>query len=426
MSGSSAANYPALGFNPAPGDAQAASELSDQLAKAVASLEEGHQLITELANSDSADWQGDAAQEFRSHLSGDLPKALANAHDSLTKAQQALAGWGPALSSFQSLANSLEQQAEQEKAQLDQAQSEYQQAQQNPNLSFFSQIGAQLSPDQIQAAGDARAQLLQCEGQLQEYQAQLQATIRRAQELEQEHHQQAGQVAEQLHSAPDGLAPHKPGLFSRAMNWLHSHAKVIGNVLSALSAVAGVLALIPPLTVVCAPLAAGLSLAAFGMQAWGGDHNLLDLGSDLLGAIPGIGVVSDALKGAKGAVEVGELADDAAKVGGLGTKLLSPVKAAFNSAKSLAQPAIDAVGEVASKGKAVYQDIAQPAETAIGRVQQGGLVANTVAHAVMRAPVVSQLFDDTAKATKAISSTIDVVMKAHSIDKHVTAAVQGG
>lgn len=426
MSLSNAANFPALGFNPAPGDAQAAAQLSDQLAKAVASLQEGHQLITELANSDSADWQGDAANEFRSHLSGDLPKALANAHDSLSKAQQALSAWSPALTSFQQLANSLEQQAEQEKAQLDQAQANYQQAQQNPNLSFFNQIGVELSPEQIQAAGDARSQLLQCEGQLQEYQAQLQATIRRAQELEQEHHQQASQVAEQLQSAPDGLAPHKPGLFHRAMSWLHSHAKVIGNVLSALSAVAGVLALIPPLTVVCAPLAAGLSLAAFGMQAWGGDHNLLDLGGDLLGAIPGIGVVGDALKGAKGVTEGVELADDAAKVGGLGSKLFSPVKAAFSSAKSLAQPAIDAVSGVASKGKAIYQDIAQPAETAIGRVQQGGLVANTVAHLAMRAPVVSQMFDDTAKATKAISSTIDVVMKAHSIDSHVKAAVQGG
>lgn len=414
MSGNSGNNFPALGFNPAPGDAEAVFALSEQLSKAVASLQEGHQLIANLSNSSSEQWQGEASDAFRSHLSDKLPKALANAHDSLAKAQQALSGWGNDLVAFQASAVALEAQAEQEKAQVDQAQANYQQAQQNPNLGFFSEFNVQLSPEQIQAAGDARAQLLQCEAQLQEYQAQLQATIRRAQELEQDHHQMAGQVAEALHSAPDGLAPHKPGWFHSAMNWLHSHAKVIGNVLSALSAVAGVLALIPPLTVVCAPLAAGLSLAAFGMQAWGGDHNLLDLGGDLLGAVPGIGVFKDAAFGVKAATTGLNVAEDAAKAGGLGSKLFTPIKAAWGSAKDFVQPAVD-----------LYKDIAQPAATAAGKLQAGGTLANFAAHLAMRVPTVGGLFEDTATATKALSLTIDTVMKAHSVDSHLTKAMQG-
>jgi hypothetical protein len=436
MTGPTIADFPALGFVPAAGDAEAAIALSDKLAKAVASLQEGYQLINELANSDSADWQGSAAQEFRSHLSGDLPKALLNAHDSMAKAQSALSAWGPALESMQGVAKNYEYQAEEAKAALQQAQNNYEQAQQNPNLSAFTSIEINLTPQQIQAAGDARAQLLQCESQLQEYQSQLEAIIKQAEELEQGHNQQAGQVAEQLHSAPNGLAPHRPGMFHRAMGWLHSHAKVIGNVLSAMSAVAGVLALIPPLTVVCAPLAAGLSLAAFGMQAWGGDHNLVDLGGDLLGAVPGIGVLGDAFKGAKAAEEGANLAVDAAKAGGLGSKLLSPMKSAFGAAKDFAQPAftaakdfaqptIDAVSGRVAPWLSKYNDFVQPAETAAGRVQQGGLVANFTAHLITSAPGVSNVINDTATVTKALSTGIAVVMKGHKIDTDITKAVQG-
>jgi hypothetical protein len=172
------------------------------------------------------------------------------------------------------------------------------------------------------------------------------------------------------------------------------------------------------------------------MQAWGGDHNLMDLGGDLLGALPGVGVLGDAFKGAKVAEEGANLAVDAAKAGGIGSKLLSPMKAAFgaakdfaqpafSAAKDFAQPAIGAVSEHVAPYLAKYNAFAQPAETAAGRVQQGGLVANTVAHAVTSIPGVAGIVHDTATVTKALSTGIAVAQGAHKIDTNITKAVAG-
>jgi len=194
-----------------------------------------------------------------------------------------------------------------------------------------------------------------------------------------------------------------------------------------MSAVAGILALIPPLTIVCAPLAAGLSLAAFGMQAWGGG-SMADLGGDLLGAIPGIGVASDAFKGARAAEEGASLAVDAAKAGGLGSKLLSPMKTVFGAAKDFAQPAIDAVKEGAApltSAYAKYNSFVHTAETAAGKVQQGGSFANGVAHLITSAPGVANVVQDTETVTRALSTGIAVVMKGHKVDTDITKAVQG-
>ena len=402
MTGPTAAQFPALGFDPAPGDAGAATELSNQLAKAVASLQEGHQLIAELSSSDSADWQGSAAEEFRQHLSGDLPTALQNAHDSMAKAQQALAGWGPQLIEYQMLAASLEVQAEQEKQQLQQAQGGYEQAQQNPNLGFFTQVDVSLTPEQIQAAGDARAQVLQSEAQLQEYQAQLEATIRRAQELAQEHDVAAGKVAQELQSAPNGLAPHKPGWLHRAVSWLHSHAKVIGNVLSALSAVAGLLAMIPPLTVVCAPLAIGLSAAALGMQLWGGDHNPMDLAGDALGMIPGIGALGDAFKGASAAAKGAD-------------GLIDGVKAA-DGALDTARAGLSGTWDTVKAGAEGW--VGSVSKLRYGTPMMQKLATNVVS----RLPVV---FDDSVKASQTISKAVTGLLDVKKIESNTVKAVSG-
>ena len=390
MSVPTIADFPALGFIPAAGDAEAASALSDKLAKAVASLQEGYQLINELANSDSADWQGSAAQEFRSHLSGDPPKALLNAHDSMAKAQSALSAWGPVLESMQGVAQNYEFQAEEAKAALEQAQSNYEQAQQNPNLGTFNSIEINVTPQQIQAAGDARAQLLQCESQLQEYQAQLEAIIRQAQELEQGHNQQAGQVAEQLQSAPNGLAPHRPGLFHRAMSWLHSHAKVIGDVLSDLAGVCALLALIPPLTVVCGPLSIALSAAALGMHLWGGDHNLMDLGGDVMGMIPGVDEVSDAFKGAKLAVKGIDVADKGI------TDTIKVASSGFGKAF------VESAGKFADAGK--------PSEW--------------IAKKLVSAPSVTRVWYDTIKVANVVSKATNAVTGTVLTGMGVTSTIQ--
>lgn len=338
MTGLTFADFPALGFNPSPGDPEIASALAQRLQKAVAALREGYQVITKLEAGDSAQWQGAAADAFRAHVAAgaDLPKALQNADRSLTIAQQQLSRWSESLVGYQSTALTLERAAAAQQAELQQAQGSVDQSAQNTDLSLFDSADMSLSPQQLQAGASAKAAVLEAEAKLQEYRAQLNATIQQAHELLQEHDNQANGVAEVLQYSPLAFAPSRPDWLHQAIDdlggaidWLHSHAKDIGDICSTLSAIVGLLALIPPLTAVCAPLAIALSAVALGMHLWAGDHGALDIGGDILGMVPGLDLVTDAVKegrigmqvveGVSAVVKDADAADDVLRVAKDGT-----------------------------------------------------------------------------------------------------------
>lgn len=108
---------------------------------------------------------------------------------------------------------------------------------------------------------------------------------RQAEQLHDEYLQSAKQVRGQLGDA-SGIAPDEPGLLESmnaaldaAQQWIEEHAELvefIANVMATIAAVAGILAFIPPLSVVMTPIAltAGfISFAAEGALLWAGTEN---------------------------------------------------------------------------------------------------------------------------------------------------------
>lgn len=103
-----------------------------------------------------------------------------------------------------------------------------------------------------------------------------------------------------------------PGGF---MNWLADWADRFSNISAVLSVLAVICAFIPPLQLlaavfaVLAVIASALALAghAYDMTVRGGKLNLLKLGLDVLGVVPGLGALKGFSAGAKGLKFLGKL-----------------------------------------------------------------------------------------------------------------------
>lgn len=377
--------YEHLGFNPAPGVVDTIDAVVDRLSKAADSLGQSHQLISKLSG-DQECWQGDAADAFRQHLNEKLPGDLQNAHTSLSNAAQVLRGWQQNLTGYQSHAASLNTQAGDLQERYPAAYAAYVKAKNN---GAFKMIGQEFHSQQaLQAAqqqiDEAASSLRSAEATVSELYDQFQGIIKQAQELEGECSKVGGTVAGELRATTSNLAPHKPGLFSSMLhgiesalgdagNWIKSHLDVIHTILSSISAVAGLLALVlpPPADAVALGVAAVASLGAFatdlanpqfregignffssiahGKMPSGEDWEDMSTGvGDLLGAIPCAGMVKEGVKtadfsldGVKAATGVadkaGALADatgDAAKGFGRG------VSGALNTMKDWENPTI--------------------------------------------------------------------------------------
>jgi hypothetical protein len=125
MSASDTGTYPALGFNPAPGNVGTVSSLAQNFLNVSTSLGQARDAM-EKAGQAGGFWEGDAADAFHKDL-GKLPDYLSKATSSLGDAGKALDGWSDDLSSMQKTAADYEQQAENAVRSLNQAKS-------NPDL----------------------------------------------------------------------------------------------------------------------------------------------------------------------------------------------------------------------------------------------------------------------------------------------------
>jgi hypothetical protein len=111
-------DFPGLGFDPAPGEADAVQTLMLQLATAgeligatLPRLEEACEIT------DDADWGGSAAEEFSDH-GDDLPQGLGKGGEAINAVATALSGWYTTLVSNQAQAEVLEAAAKKLKATL--------------------------------------------------------------------------------------------------------------------------------------------------------------------------------------------------------------------------------------------------------------------------------------------------------------------
>ncbi|MDI2132475.1 hypothetical protein [Yinghuangia seranimata] len=310
--------YVNLGFNPALGSVETVSHMVDMLTKAKTALEDAKGGIDVVKRSDSTVWKGDAAEKFRKEMSDKLPKRLDTAVESIGKAIAALSGWQGDLGGFQSDAKRLDGDAKAAKEKLDGAQQAYGTAQQNPDLQLAGQkadTDAQLANMQTRY-NTAQGALVEADKAVKAAGDAYDAVIRQAHELEQRHDDDAKKVAGQLDSADD-IAPHKPGLFSRALGWVKDHLGDIGNALALAAAVLGTIALIigtggaafVPLMLASTALSAGaLGFHAADPETWQGLKKgpmsgdfwsaAMTLGGDALGAIPGVGIAARGVNGA--------------------------------------------------------------------------------------------------------------------------------
>ncbi|MGW0817558.1 putative T7SS-secreted protein [Streptomyces viridiviolaceus] len=308
--------YPHLGFNPVPGDTETVRGLRKKLSGCAKVLQEAHDLVTKLL--DGSYWKGDAAVAFREQLDGGpLPLNLKNAAHSIRKAARQLERWEGELDDFQRRARKLEKDAEEAKAAVDRAKGRASEAGGDPDL--------QKKGTDHDTAQEA---LTRANTVVEEAQAELDKIIGRAKRLAGEHESKARHRADKIRDATKKLVPHEPGWFDKALDWLSDN---LPDILSFTAGVIGVVAIIctGPLgiaTVAALMLtASALSFTALGLRIAGNPEtleslkdgftkgefdadfwsNLVSLGADTMGALPGIGATAIGAKGAVAAVRAG-------------------------------------------------------------------------------------------------------------------------
>ena len=202
-------DYPNLGFNPVPGSTDTVSGLYKKLAGCAKVLEDTRDLVTKLM--DGSYWKGDAAVAFREQLDeGPLPLNLKNAARSLRKAAKQLNLWEGELDDFQRRAKRLDEEAKDARAVVDTAKGKATTAGDDPAL------------DKKKGAGhdDAQKALTSANTAVDEAEADLEKILGRARKLAEEHESQAQYRAGKIRDATKKLAPHEPGWFDSAVDWL--------------------------------------------------------------------------------------------------------------------------------------------------------------------------------------------------------------
>ena len=111
-------SFPALGFDPAPGEADAVQTLMLQLATAAQTIDTTLPRLEEATKiTDDSEWGGSAAEEFSDH-GDDLPQGLGKGGEAIHAVTTALSDWFGKLTTNQARADVLEAAAKKLKAKL--------------------------------------------------------------------------------------------------------------------------------------------------------------------------------------------------------------------------------------------------------------------------------------------------------------------
>ncbi|MEW2402705.1 putative T7SS-secreted protein [Streptomyces sp. NPDC046862] len=239
------------------------SKLQQKAAAAATALENTHRQLTKLT-AESSYWEGDAAEEFRKNLEGDLSKYIKKAASALRSAAGQLHKWDAQLTSNRGLAKKYDDDAAEKKAAADKAKNTYDQAAQHPDLKLANQT----FPSQ-EEADDATARLRSAERGLNEASTALtkanneyESLNRKIKELESEHSRDAEIIAKALESTAE-KAPDK-GFWESVGDILGSVGKFLAEHAGTIGAIAGLLALFPVLTPIMAPIALVASAVSMG------------------------------------------------------------------------------------------------------------------------------------------------------------------
>ncbi|MFD5375901.1 enoyl-CoA hydratase/isomerase family protein [Streptomyces griseoincarnatus] len=273
--------YPNIGRNPTPGSVEDTRELAKRLGSLASELGTA---VRQLERIECGAWKGKTAVAFTEYVGHDVTPLVRKSHESFGKASRALHRWANELADFQD-----------EAAQLDKAAGKALDAKDTAE----KEAKGKGSDDLATAADD------------------VDEVIQKVHGLEERYKQAAARIGKELDKAAD-IAPNEPGFWDKlgqsiadawdaTGDWLKEHAdliKAIGDVLSDVTAVLGMLAIVtlpfPPLAAIfgtAALIGSGLSLAAHGVaKAAGADVSWLQVGLDAVGLLPGIGLFGKGIK----------------------------------------------------------------------------------------------------------------------------------
>ncbi|WP_121748971.1 putative T7SS-secreted protein [Streptomyces sp. E2N166] len=358
--------YPHLGFNPVPGDTETVRGLQKKLSGCAKVLQETHDLVTKLL--DGSYWKGDAAVAFREQLDGGpLPLNLKNAAHSIRKAARQLDRWEGELDDFQRRAKKLEEDAKEAQAAVDRAQGRANKAGDDPDL---KKDGA--DHDAAQKA------LTRANADLDDVQAELKKIIGKAKRLAEEHEEKAGYRAGKIRDATKKLVPHEPGWFDEVLDWLGDN---LPDILSFTAGLIGMAALLlaGPLgwslaaTAALMLTASGISGTALALRLtdpevraslWDGItkgeldanfwSNVVSLGADAAGALPGVAAVSKGSFEATRAIRrSSQVLDFWQKAGTYGSKAIDEAGAIANLENSMIARAVRGFSDPGRAAKAI-------------------------------------------------------------------------
>lgn len=195
--------FPALGFDPAPGDVLVAGDVVQAVQRALHTLVRVRVALDSFGDPGSV-WQGEAARAFAGELT-ELAPYLARAEQSHLRAHNALRTWVDDLVSRQSMARALEEQAEAARRSLVVA----------GQAADSSAARAVLATDADTEAQTAlQAAAWRAEQQLHAAEQELAEVVARARRLIHEHGTQAAETTALLRAAADH-APVEPGVLER-------------------------------------------------------------------------------------------------------------------------------------------------------------------------------------------------------------------
>jgi len=229
--------FPALGFDPAPGDAATVSAAARQVDGAARTLGDASGNVSRL---NSSGWTGEAAEAFRGRLE-DLPRDLDLAARSHQTTARTLSDYSSGLQTRQRRPGELELRAEELTRQ------------QAAAIGAVNRITAQRAPDGSAEQATLNSRYVSAKSRTDGLAAELAQVIGDARRLHGEHRTAARAAARVIRDVAD--APYRePGWLSRAWDsvkgWIKDNADVlrtISTVLKGVSAVLGVLSLVPGL-----------------------------------------------------------------------------------------------------------------------------------------------------------------------------------
>lgn len=330
MTATRASDYPALGFDPTPGDVSEVLNLSLSLNSVSNALDE---IVSVLHGADAGDWRGDAAVAFRDLLDDDLrPKVDASAK-AFAAAKRTIAAWHTDLDRFQTRARGLEQQAAAVAQRVESRSGHLAGLPAAP----LPGTPAPTDPDAAQQQRDDASDRAAAERSLHEAEGELRELRSSARRLHDEYVTSGETVARGLADAIDA-APNEPGWLSRAIDSLgdaldaigdfigdladklvdvlHKLApllKIIGDIAGLLSTVLGLLAFIPGLQFLAIPalVLGGVALLAHYASAVGTTGSFLEALKDPDVLLDAAGVVLGL-----GALKLGKMLTTAARASG--------------------------------------------------------------------------------------------------------------